>query len=242
MGEPGRWVVVHWLRMPDIKTRDDLDLSATPPGASSWKIGPDGAAAADGNRKPSEVWCGLGIYPQRADAEQAFTQPAAFLPFLPDAVEAWHALLQPIAHRGHCNHLDSANPGAILAPHDEDPGGPLIVMTTAGFDIGPQLDLRRVVDFRQNVDRVRQIAAAAPGNVAHRVFAPHTFGDDAVTMTVWRDDAAMSAFAYRAGEHRTQIDRYKREQTADRTSFTRLRPVKTRGSWEGVDPVATAAA
>ena len=60
--------------------------------------------------------------------------------------------------------------------------------------------------------------------------------------TVWRDDAAMSAFAYRPGEHRERIERYKREQTCDRTSFTRLRAVRTSGTWEGRCPVAAAQA
>jgi hypothetical protein len=59
---------------------------------------------------------------------------------------------------------------------------------------------------------------------------------------VWRDDASMSAFAYRAGEHRSQIERYKREQTADRTSFTRFRALRTSGSWNGSCPVGAARA
>ena len=117
-----------------------------------------------------------------------------------------------------------------------------MVMTTAGFVVGPGFDMARVVDFRTNVDRIRIHAEAADGNVARQVFAPHTPGDDGVTMTVWRDDASMSAFAYRTGEHRDQIDRYKREQTADRTSFTRFRAVRTSGSWNGRCPVEAARA
>src|SRR5690606_14197980 len=160
----------------------------------------------------------------------AVAEPGRFMPFLGETIEAWHALLLPVAHRGECNHFDRECPGPLVQPHDDDPGGPLVVMTTAGFDLGPDLDMDRVVDFRRNVDRVRLSAAAADGNLARQVFAPHTPGDDGVTITVWRDDAAMSAFAYRPGEHRGQIDRYKRERTADRTSFTRLRAARTRGS------------
>jgi hypothetical protein len=210
-------------------------------GARSWKIGPDGVVAPDGSRLPSEVWCAVGLYPEREDAEAALDDPGAFLPFLGETTEAWHALLLPVAHHGECNHLDGDNPGPLFAV-DDDPGGPLVVMTTAGFILGPQLDMARVVDFRRNVDRVRATVAAAAGNVARQVFVPHTPGDDGMTMTVWRNDAAMSAFAYRPGEHRGQVDRYKREQTCDRTSFTRLRPVRTSGSWEGRCPVAAAGA
>lgn len=241
MNDPCRWATLHWLRFPDIRTPAALDLSRQPAGAAAWKIGADGAAAADGSRQPSEVWCAVGLYPERADAEAAVADPGAFMPFLGETIEAWHALLLPIAHRGECNHLDRERPGPMLQPHAEDPGGPLVVMTTAGFNLGPDLDMARVVDFRRNVDRVRLTVAAADGNLARQVFAPHTPGDDGVTTTVWRDDAAMSAFAYRPGEHRGQVDRFKREQTCDRTSFTRLRPVRTSGSWEGRDPLAVLA-
>lgn len=241
MSEPCRWATLHWLRFADVRTADTLDLSLRPEGAASWKIGPDGGVAPDGSRLPSEVWCAVGLYPHRAHAEAAVAEPTAVLPFLSETLEAWHALLLPVAHRGECNHLARDNPGLMLEPHGEDPGGPLVVITTAGFVIGPQLDMARVVDFRSNVDQVRTTAAAADGNVARQVFAPHTPGDDGVTMTVWRNDAAMSAFAYRPGEHRDRIDRYKREQTCDRTSFTRLRAVRTSGTWEGRDPVQAAA-
>jgi hypothetical protein len=71
-------------------------------GARSWKIGPDGVVAPDGSRLPSEVWCAVGLYPEREDAEAALDDPGAFLPFLGETTEAWHALLLPVAHHGEC--------------------------------------------------------------------------------------------------------------------------------------------
>ena len=97
-------------------------------------------------------------------------------------------------------------------------------------------------DFRRNVDRIRLVAEAAENNLAVQVFAPDVRGDDGVTMTVWRDDAAMTAFAYRAGHHRDEVGRYKRHKTADRTSFTRLRSLGTSGTWHGSCPVESARA
>jgi len=241
MTEPCRWATLHWLRFAEIRTPETLELSMQPAGAASWKIGSDGPIGPDGMRLPSEVWCALGLYPDRIHAEAALAEPGRFMPFLGDTTEAWHALLLPLVHRGECNHLDRETPGLMLHPHEGDPGGPLIVLTTAGFILGPDLDINRVIDFRRNVDQVREAVSAAEGNLARQVFTPHTRGDDGVTMTVWRDDASMSAFAYRPGEHRERIERYKREQTCDRTSFTRLRPVRTSGNWEGRDPVEAAA-
>jgi hypothetical protein len=230
------WASAHWIRFGAVEAPDTLDLSGRPAGSASWKIGPDGPPAPDGQRLATNIWCGLGLYPTRSAAEDAVTAPERFLPFLDRADESWHALLQPFAHRGECNHLDAANPGELFEIGPEDPGGPLMVMTSAGFDLGPGFSLERVMDFRRNVDRARDQAAASEGNLAHRVFAPHTQGDDGITMTLWRNEAAMMQFAYRAGLHRTLLERHKAEPMADRSSFTRFRILRTAGRWEGRDP------
>ena len=70
---------------------------------------------------------------------------------------------------------------------------------------------------------------ASDGNIATQVFTPHTYGDDGFTTSVWRDDAAMSAAAYRRGAHRERVERHKAEPMADRTSFTRFRALRTVG-------------
>jgi len=127
---------------------------------------------------------------------------------------------------------------ATLATHERH--GALFVMTTAGVRVGPALDMARVIDFRVHVDKVHAWLQTVDGRVASQVFAPHTVGDDGVTMSLWRSDAAMVNAMYRPGTHRTQIERQKRDVLADRTSFTRLRVLQTRGRWGGVDPVEPA--
>jgi hypothetical protein len=83
----GKGATVHWIRFNAITTPDMLDLSARPPGSISWKVGPDGLTAPDGNRLPSDVWCGVGIYRVRKDAEMAADTPTAFMPFLTQSLE-----------------------------------------------------------------------------------------------------------------------------------------------------------
>ncbi len=175
-----------------------------------------------------------------AAADEALNEPAECLPFLPDTEESWHAVLMPIAHRGACNFLDPDRPGTMFQAESDDPGGPLVVITTAGFDLGPQFDVERAKDFRLNVDRVRALLGHTDGLIAVHVFKPLERATDGATMTVWRDEAAAAKFAYRPGFHRSQIDRYKAEHTADRTSFTRLRALRTAGRWEGRDPIEDA--
>jgi hypothetical protein len=237
-----RFATVHWLRFPRIMTPDDLSLERSPEPCLSWKIGPDGPVGPNGYRLPGNVWGGVALYADRAAAEAAFTANEHFLPFLADTIESWHALLLPIAHRGECNHLDRSTPQLIFEPSGEDPGGPLFVMTTAGYVMGPDLDLARVIDFRVNVDKVHEWLQSAEGRVASQVFTPHTVGDDGVTMSLWRNDAAMIDTMYRPGVHRTLVERHRRENLADRTSFTRFRVLRTRGGWNGADPLELALA
>jgi heme-degrading monooxygenase HmoA len=240
MAEPCRWVTWHFLRFPEIRTPDMLDLTRRPSGAAGWEIGIDSPPRPDGSREPSGVWCALGLYRERAKADRAVAEPGAFLPFLAETTEAWHAMLMPVAHRGECNHLEREAPGAVLEAHGEDPGGPLLVMTTGGYVIGPGFDRSRAIDFAHRSAKVREVVRVADGNLGQQVFYPHEAGGDPVTMTVWRSDAAMSAFAYRAGLHREMIERHKRIGMLDRTSFTRLRAVRTVGRWEGRNPIAAA--
>jgi hypothetical protein len=239
MTRNARFATIHWIRFPQIVTPDQLPLSSYPAACLSWKIGPDGPIGPDGNRLPSNIWCGVALFDERGSGESAF-EAQEHLPALSTAIESWHALLVPVAHRGECNHLERTNPGLIFDTATQDPGGPLLVMTTAGFNRGPELDMERVIDFRVHVDRVHDWLKSVTARVASQVFTPHTVGDDGVTMSVWQSDAAMVAAMYRPGTHRTQIDRYKRETTADRTSFTRFRALRTSGQWGGADPIELA--
>lgn len=182
----------------------------------------------------------VGLFRDPEAARIALDARECYLPLLGTAVESWHALLLPVTHRDECNHLDIASPGLLLEIAEPGPGRPLFAMTTVGFDLGPTLDLSRVVDFRRNVDRVREWLQPAEGRIATQVFTSHTRGDDGVTMSIWRDDASMTSVMYRPGLHRTQVDRYRSEKTADRTSFTRFRALQHYGIWGGADPIEQA--
>jgi hypothetical protein len=55
---------------------------------------------------------------------------------------------------------------------------------------------------------------------------------------LWHDSASARAFAYGPGVHRMQLQRLHDEKLSDRTSFTRCRIVRARGSWHGTFPRA----
>ena len=226
----------HRIRFRDVTTPDMLPLSGQPAGALSWKIGSSGPVGADGYRLPGPVWYAMGLYRELPEAQSALASRQAYLPFLAEAAESWHAMLLPFAHKGECNHLDRSQPGALFEVGGADSGGPCLVVTTAGFVMGPDFKVERAIDFRRHVDATEQRLRQAEGCRRTGVFTPHTVGDDGVTMSLWRDDSSMLAAAYRPGEHRTQLDRHKAEHVMDRSSFTRFRVLQSDGRWDGVDP------
>lgn len=232
-----RLAVAHWIRYNGKRTAEHLDLSARPAGCASWTIGPDVPASTAAARSGSEVWCAIAAFPDPEAARSAFEQPQTYLPDLGEASEAWHALLLPFAHKGDCNHLDAAAPGPLFDVQP-DPGGPLLVATTAGFDLHSRSDFQRLIDFRRGVETMRETVAAADGSLAHQVFVPQS-SDDGVTMSLWRDEKSMFTFAYKPGPHRVQVDRQNSARTVDRSSFTRFRVVASAGRWGGGDPLIT---
>ena len=150
-------------------------------------------------------------------------------------IESWHALLYPISHRGVVNWFGEFEAASEFVPVPNDPGGRLVVLTSAGFNaVAPNeiaADLPRRADFLRNVERVRAWYATLPSNLERAIF---TFPPlDGMTVTLWDSDEAMTQAAYAAGIHRTQVDRYKKEHTADRTSFTRARILRSVGTWDG---------
>ena len=231
-----RWAIAHLVRFDAPVVHDALKPLSSPPGAASWKFGPDAPASARVDRTGSEVWCGIASFVDLGDAEAAFEVPQAYVPRLADAAEAWQALLVPTAHRGECNHLNPGARGPMYRPSEHDPGGPLLVVTTAGFELRAKSDFQRLIDFRRRVDRMREVIASADGSIAHQVFASHDPGDDGVTISLWRDERSMAKFAYQPGPHREEVDRQTTHRTVDRSSFTRFRIIGARGSWRGVDP------
>jgi hypothetical protein len=92
------------------------------------------------------------------------------------------------------------------------------------------------------VNGVRMSMTGVDGlNSQQSFFLPGGIEYDPFTVTFWRDDDAIRAFAFAPGEHRHQLDRYHERRNADRTSFTRCAVIESHGTWRGREPLAFAA-
>ena len=154
------------------------------------------------------------------------------------AGETSAAVPEPIGHRGEVNWLDAMRPGPAFAPEPQRPEGPFMVINSVGRTFDERFGAAKAMDSVFGVERVRVSMDGVKGLRSHQSFSIQQSLGDAITITFWRDDAARRAYAYRPGEHKFQLDRYRELETADRPSSTRLATPDRRGTWRGGNPFA----
>lgn len=230
-------VTVHMARFDDAVTLAELPAEDGE-SQSFWRLGSDdmGSGQRIGSRTARE-WCLLGLHRTEESAREAVQPSHAGPSMLDGAAERWVALLQPYSHRGETNW--SSEP-LFAAGNRRSHDGPFVVMTTVGFD--PALDPRfeRTRAFIHGTAAVRASFADTPGLQAAHVFWFGQTWTDPFTLTVWETDDALRPPVYEPGEHRTRMDDYHHNQTADRSSFTRLRVLESRGTWNDGRPLLAA--
>lgn len=183
-----------------------------------------------------------GLHADEASANRTMDDRAKTLPWLSDASEVWSAVLVPIRHFGEANHIDPSNPGEEysvggILTHPADK--PLVVVTSVGWEYTEDLDMDRLREFSQGVTSVRVGMSGVAGLHSQQTFFfPSEPRQDPITVTFWRDFAAMRDFAYGSGLHRHWVKRQREEKLGDRTSFTRFAVLRSEGTWHGVDPLA----
>lgn len=236
-GNDHDWLTVHRVQLKEVRNGIGNPMPG-PETARVWRFSADWTLGEDGiPTYASDVWGGFAVHPSRAAAEAAFAAGDAALPFADDIIESWHALVVPIRHHGTVKWRDEIETDSALNVASEDPGGPLMVITSAGYDNPGPAELPRMLDFFKAVDEVVRDYRARPENSRATVFSGgRVDGRDGLTLTIWRDQAGMMTSAYKAGVHSGFMTEHKAVPKADRTSFTRLRILASKGSWDG-DPL-----
>jgi hypothetical protein len=230
------WITLHRVRFAAPVSAHEIPY---PPvaGPLVWRFCPQHVMGEDGlSTLTSDVWGGLGIWDGRAEAEAMIADPGAAMPWLEEAAAAWHCLALPVSHRGKANWRGHVEDGTAIRPAPADPGGPLLVVTTAGLlsrdtDMPPRIRL-----FVQGATEVMPWYATLPANLRNDVFNGAD-GRGGFTCSLWRSDEAMREAAYRPGRHRARMRQSRLGLIVDYSSFTRLRVLHSQGDWDG-DPLA----
>ena len=227
------WITFHRLRFPEPVSAFKRTF---PPvaGTDCWLFGPHYDVGPDGMLTGvSDTWGGVGIWHSRDAAEAMIAAPGDHIPWLGETVAAWHCLSVPVSHRGAVNWRGYLQNGDAVRATPADPGGPLIVLTSAGFVSRDAATLPRIKRFVAGVVEVLDAFGAQPSNLRRAAFRGGFEGRDGFTLSLWHSDEGMLQAAYHSGAHRTQVDEDKAGLLSDRTSFTRLRVIRSWGDWEG---------
>lgn len=230
------WLTVHRVRLRNVRDGTGNAYPA-PDGAICWRFYPE---ATPGEYRPvSAIWGGFAIHPTRAAAEAAFLEGERALRLVGECTESWHALAVPVRHHGVANWRGHPMKDATFHSATKDPGGPLMVITSAGFENPGPTAMSRISEFGARVAQVRADYTARPEIRRVAVFTGALVdGGDGITMSIWQDQPSMIAAAYQPGAHRSHLDVHKEKPQFDRSSFSRLRLLSSSGIWDGSDPIA----
>lgn len=163
---------------------------------------------------------------ETAGAADAFLSTSAFVADVrARADEVWTARMTPVSAHGAWS---GENPFLPLAPKPD--GGPVAVLTRAA--IRPS----RLAAFWGAVPAASRAIERADGLVASIGIGEAPFVRQA-TFSVWRDEAAVRAFAYETAAHRDVVRRTRDERWYAEDLFARFVPTASEGSWHGRDPL-----
>lgn len=227
------WITIHRLKFPE-RISSAKRTFPTVAGPDCWLFGPHYDVGPEGMLTGvSDIWGGVGIWHSRDAAEAMIAAPGDHIPWLGEAVAAWHCLGVPISHRGSVNWRGHLENGDAVRPASDDPGGPLFVLTSAGFASRDEATLPRIKRFVAGVIAVLEAFGNQPSNVRRAAFRSGFDGRDGFTMSLWRSYEGMLQATYHSSTHREQIDEDKAGLLSDRTSFTRIRVIRSWGDWDG---------
>ncbi len=230
------WITLHRLKYPHSISAQAQDFE-TAAKLKYWRFCPKMRLDADDLPLwDSDTWCGLAVHGSKAEAEDMFNSPQDYLPNYATTVESWHALAIPVAHRGALNWDGEVKENSAIITADEDPKGPLMVLTTAGYINRDEETVARIQKFMRRVADVVDFFGEQGGNVRRDVFNGGFDQKEGYTLSLWENDDAMMKTAYWQGLHRTLMDESRDGRFFDRSSFTRARIVSSSGSWDG-DPL-----
>ena len=227
------WITLHRLRFPEPVSSIER-IFPTVVGPDCWLFGPHYTVGPDGMiTGVSDIWGGVGIWHSRHAAEAMVTSPGDAKPWLTETDAARHCLSIPFSHRGAVNWRGYLQKGDAVRVAPNDPGGPLIVLTSAGFETRDEATLPRIKRFVAGVVDVLDDYGEQESNLRRGAFRAGFDGRDGFTLSLWQSDQGMQQAAYKPGAHRTRIDEDKAGLLSDRTSFTRLRAIHSSGDWDG---------
>ncbi|MEO3873435.1 spheroidene monooxygenase [Nonomuraea sp. B12E4] len=202
-------------------------------------------------------WALFAVWHGEADLEVFLRTSPIASRWRTEAREHWQVRLIPVTSRGTWSGHDPVHgawPGHSLSrdvrpgrdpSRDVRPGrdpldgpaargggaeGPVAVLTRASIRPG------RLVAFYRSVPPVDELLRRQEGCLASVGMGEWPLARQA-TFSLWRDRAAVRAFAYRGEAHQRVIERVRAHDWYAEELFARFTPYAGEGTWDGTDPL-----
>ncbi|BCX02071.1 MAG: hypothetical protein KatS3mg053_0009 [Candidatus Roseilinea sp.] len=195
------------------------------PGLRFWKL----LGMGDGfSLRPDLGAYGLlAVWASPEHADAFYDQATVMRRFRSRADEVWTVRMVATQARGAWSGVNPFQPVAPPGP------GPLCVLTRA------TIRWRRLIAFWSRVPETNRSLSDVPGLVLSVGIGEAPVVRQA-TFSLWRSEADMRAFAYRAPAHAEVIRRTREEAWYAEDLFARFIPLSSEGTWRGDDPLARA--
>ncbi|GGK68875.1 hypothetical protein GCM10011405_16270 [Rufibacter glacialis] len=141
--------------------------------------------------------------------------------------EQYTLQLQPLQAHGLWN---GQNP-FTQETHPAPAGVPIAVLTRA------TIKLTKAIDFWRHVPQASASLDQATGLIASIGLGEAPFLRQA-TFSLWKDEASMKEYAYRMAAHREVVKNTRSRGWYAEELFARFTPLSSKGTWNGVDPLA----
>ncbi|WP_068923677.1 spheroidene monooxygenase [Planobispora rosea] len=192
-----------------------------------WRLlgtgrGPSMTLGADLRR-----WALLAVWRRERDLEEFLLRSPVPARWRREAREHWQVRLAPLLSRGRWGGTDPFGPARAAAVPS---CGPVAVLTRAS--IRPA----RLAAFYRSVAPVQEALRRQEGCLASVGVGEWPLARQA-TFSLWRDAAAVRAFAYRGAAHARVVGRVRAEGWYSEELFARFAPYASEGTWDGGDPL-----
>ncbi len=196
-------------------------------GLRFWKLLGSGHGSGFSLRPNWSRYGLLAVWESADAADLFFAKSSLIQEYRHHAEEIWTVRLLPIQAHGSWSGVNPFLPVASTVARD----GPIAVLTRA------TIRWSRLAAFWSAVPSTSQAIDGANGLIASIGVGEAPFFRQA-TFSLWRNEAAMKAFAYSTVEHREAMRRTRDEGWYKEELFARFIPIASEGAWNGRDPFA----
>lgn len=166
----------------------------------------------------------LGVWESMAQAER-FMNGSLFGEYKSKSVEVYTMIMEPLSSRGTWSGFNGWRPVLEASANNEL----VCVLTRATLRPG------YIFRFFGQIAKVVRDHKERKGLILTQGFAEIPFLEQA-TFSIWENEALMKDFAFNSAHQ--EVIRTTRERKGFREEmYTRMRPVETRGTWNGLDPL-----